>query len=59
MTDRHRFDPTVLREYDIRGVVGRTLSAAVTMNGSRRRAQLLRFAVTASQRLRRLVDPGV
>ena len=28
MTDRHRFDPTVLREYDIRGVVGRTLSAA-------------------------------
>ncbi len=24
----HRFDPTVLREYDIRGVVGRTLSAA-------------------------------
>jgi len=28
MNDRHRFDPTVLREYDIRGVVGRTLSAA-------------------------------
>jgi phosphomannomutase len=24
----HRFDPTVLREYDIRGVVGKTLSAA-------------------------------
>jgi len=24
----HRFDPTILREYDIRGVVGRTLSAA-------------------------------
>jgi phosphomannomutase len=24
----HRFDPTVLREYDIRGVVGETLSAA-------------------------------
>jgi phosphomannomutase len=24
----HRFDPTVLREYDIRGVVGRTLSEA-------------------------------
>jgi phosphomannomutase len=24
----HRFDPTVLREYDIRGIVGRTLSAA-------------------------------
>jgi phosphomannomutase len=24
----HRFDPTVLREYDIRGIVGRTLSRA-------------------------------
>jgi phosphomannomutase len=28
MSERHRFDPTVLREYDIRGVLGRTLSAA-------------------------------
>ncbi len=27
MTETHAFDPTVLREYDIRGVVGRTLSA--------------------------------
>ena len=25
---QHRFDPTSLREYDIRGVVGRTLSEA-------------------------------
>ena len=24
----HRFNPTILREYDIRGVVGKTLSAA-------------------------------
>ncbi len=24
----HRFDPTILREYDIRGVIGETLSAA-------------------------------
>jgi phosphomannomutase len=24
----HRFDPTILREYDIRGIVGRTLSTA-------------------------------
>jgi len=24
----HRFDPTILREYDIRGIVGQTLSAA-------------------------------
>jgi phosphomannomutase len=28
MTDAHRFNPTVLREYDIRGIVGETLSAA-------------------------------
>jgi phosphomannomutase len=27
MTFQHRFDPTALREYDIRGIVGRTLSA--------------------------------
>ncbi len=26
MTDAHRFDPTVLREYDVRGIVGKTLS---------------------------------
>ena len=25
--DTHRFDPTAIREYDIRGIVGRTLSA--------------------------------
>ena len=25
MTYRHSFDPTTLREYDIRGIVGRTL----------------------------------
>ncbi len=24
----HQFDPTVLREYDIRGIVGKTLSEA-------------------------------
>ncbi|HEX9466181.1 MAG TPA: phosphomannomutase/phosphoglucomutase, partial [Alphaproteobacteria bacterium] len=28
MTEAHRFDPTILREYDIRGIVGKTLSAA-------------------------------
>ncbi len=28
MTGPHRFDPTILREYDIRGVIGETLSAA-------------------------------
>ena len=27
MTGGHRFDPTILREYDIRGVVGETLSS--------------------------------
>ena len=26
MTDTHKFDPTVLREYDIRGIVGDTLT---------------------------------
>jgi len=57
MTDRHRFDPTVLREYDIRGVVGRTLSAADALAVGRGFGTAL--AVTASQRLRRLVDPGV
>ena len=24
----HRFDPTILREYDIRGIIGKTLSSA-------------------------------
>ena len=28
MAFTHRFDPTVLREYDIRGIIGRTLGAA-------------------------------
>ena len=27
MTAAHRFDPTILREYDIRGIVGQTLAA--------------------------------
>ena len=26
----HRFDPTILREYDIRGIVGRTLHELLT-----------------------------
>lgn len=28
MGERHRFDPTILREYDIRGIVGETLTDA-------------------------------
>ena len=28
MSDGHRFDPSILREYDIRGIVGTTLSEA-------------------------------
>ncbi|MBV9524019.1 MAG: phosphomannomutase/phosphoglucomutase [Alphaproteobacteria bacterium] len=28
MTEAHRFDPTILREYDIRGIVGKTLGEA-------------------------------
>ena len=30
MTEAHRFDPTILREYDIRGIVGKTLTPADT-----------------------------
>ena len=32
-------------------------SPAFSMNGSRRRAQTLRIALTAAQRLRRFTDP--
>ncbi len=28
MSGGHRFDPTILREYDVRGVVGESLTAA-------------------------------
>ena len=28
MNEKHRFDPGILREYDIRGVVGRQLGPA-------------------------------
>lgn len=28
MTSAHRFDPSILREYDIRGIVGKTVTAA-------------------------------
>ena len=34
------------------------LAPTLVMNASRRRAQLLRLALVASQRLQRLVDPG-
>jgi phosphomannomutase len=37
----HRFDPTILREYDIRGVVGQTLSAADARAVGRAYAQTL------------------
>ncbi len=40
----HRFDPTILREYDIRGVVGRTLSAADAQAIGRAYAVTLRAA---------------
>ena len=30
MSEAHRFDPTILREYDIRGIVGKTLTPADT-----------------------------
>src|SRR6218665_1854325 len=40
----HRFDPTVLREYDIRGVVGRTLGAEDARAIGRSFATVLRRA---------------
>ena len=40
----HRFDPTILREYDIRGVVGRTLSVADAQAIGRAYAVTLRAA---------------
>jgi len=42
--DRHRFDPTAIREYDIRGVVGRTLSADDAYAVGRGFATMLREA---------------
>src|SRR5215471_5979431 len=40
----HQFDPTILREYDIRGIVGKTLSAADAHAIGRAYAILLREA---------------
>jgi phosphomannomutase len=42
--DRHHFDPTAIREYDIRGVVGRTLSADDAYAVGRGFATMLREA---------------
>ncbi len=40
----HRFDPTILREYDIRGIVGQTLTAADAQAVGRTFAQTLAAA---------------
>ncbi len=40
----HRFDPTILREYDIRGIVGETLSTADVLAIGRAYAQTLAAA---------------
>ncbi len=40
----HRFDPTILREYDIRGIVGDTLSIADALAIGRAYAQTLKSA---------------
>jgi phosphomannomutase len=40
----HRFDPTILREYDIRGIVGDTLSTADALAIGRAYAQTLKSA---------------
>ena len=49
----HRFDPTILREYDIRGIVGQTLSAADARAIGRAYAQTL-AAAGGTPRRRRL-----
>src|SRR5215468_3486674 len=48
----HHFDPTILREYDIRGIVGQTLSAAVA------RAVGRAYAVTLAEAGGRRVAVG-
>ncbi len=48
----HRFDPTILREYDIRGIVGETLSAADAAALGRAFAATLSAAGTAHRRQR-------
>jgi phosphomannomutase len=45
----HHFDPTILREYDIRGIVGKTLSAADTRAIGR--AYAVTLAETAGKRV--------
>ena len=54
----HRFDPTILREYDIRGVVGETLSAADARALGRGFGTLLRRAggTKAGDAPRKLLD---
>ena len=41
MAFSHRFDPTVLREYDIRGIIGRTLHTLVGYSDQPTGMQLL------------------
>ena len=45
--DNHHFDPTVLREYDIRGIVGDTLSAADAYAIGRTFASIIGEQITA------------
>ena len=49
----HRFDPTILREYDIRGIVGETLSAADALAIGRA------FALTLAATGRTAASPSV
>mgnify|MGYP005838982919 CR=1 FL=1 len=44
MASGHRFDPTILREYDIRGIVGRTLHRADALAIGRTFATIVRRA---------------
>lgn len=42
MTNGHTFNPTILREYDIRGIVGETLMKEDVYAAARRSVQLSR-----------------
>jgi len=48
MTFAHRFDPTMLREYDIRGIVGSTLHPADAFAIGRCFGSMVANAATAS-----------
>ncbi|BBK37498.1 phosphomannomutase [Allostella sp. ATCC 35155] len=59
MTDAYRFDPTILREYDIRGVIGKTLSEADARAIGRAFGTMAGGGAIAVGRDGRLSSPGL